>query len=75
MDLNVNLAKAKSARANRQPTKHASILLRRIFFLKFLSEMGQQSGNVALMFAARHDIFFAMRRIPCIGRCLGCVAI
>jgi hypothetical protein len=39
-----------------------------------MSEMGRQNGNVALVFAARHDKFFALRKIPCIGRRLGRVA-
>jgi hypothetical protein len=43
-------------------------------FLKFLSEMGQQNGNVALVFAARHDRFFAVRKIACVGNRLGRVA-
>jgi hypothetical protein len=36
--------------------------------------MGQQNGNVARAFAARYDIFFAMRKILCVGSCLGRVA-
>jgi hypothetical protein len=44
------------------------------FFLKFLSEMGQQNGNVALVFAARHDRFFAVRKIACVAKRLGRVA-
>jgi len=44
------------------------------FFLKFVSEMGQQNGNVALMFAARHDRFFAVRKIACVAKRLGRVA-
>jgi hypothetical protein len=39
-----------------------------------MSEMGRQNGNVALVFAARHDKFFALRKNPCIGRRLGRVA-
>ena len=36
--------------------------------------MGQQNGNVALVFAARHDRFFAVRKIACVGKRLGRVA-
>jgi hypothetical protein len=60
--------------ANHWSAKTRIDLLRRLFFLKFLSEMGQQNGNVALMFAARHDIFFAMRKIACLAKRLGRVA-
>jgi hypothetical protein len=63
------------ATANYRPAKpHIDVLRRLVIFLKFLSEMGQQSGNVALMFAARHDRFFAMRKIACVAKRLGRVA-